>query len=49
MFIGDEKVFSGYLNPDNDPNGIWCSGDPSAKSGGASTYFPIINPINGLS
>lgn len=47
MFIGSEKAFDGYSNPDNDPNGIWCSGDPSAKSGGASTYFPIVNPING--
>lgn len=47
VFIGDAKAFDGYSNPDADPNGIWCSGDPSAKSGGASTYFPIVNPING--
>ena len=42
--VGDQKDFSNYKNPDNDPNGDWCSGDPSAKSGGESTYFPITNP-----
>lgn len=46
-FIGEQKSFDGYSNPDNDPNGIWCAGDPSAKSGGPSTYFPIENPITG--
>jgi adenine-specific DNA-methyltransferase len=44
---GDEKTFDGYANPDNDTNGDWISGDPSAKSGGASTYFPIKNPFTG--
>lgn len=42
---GNEKNFDNYKNPDNDPNGDWCSGDPSAKSGGDSTYFPIENPF----
>ena len=41
---GDMKEFKNYKNPDNDPNGKWCSGDPSAKSGSDSTYFPIENP-----
>lgn len=41
---GEEKSFSNYSNPDNDPNGEWCSGDPSAKSGGNTTYFGIENP-----
>ncbi|NLC67342.1 MAG: site-specific DNA-methyltransferase, partial [Clostridiaceae bacterium] len=41
---GDEKDFRNYANPDNDPNGDWTSGDPSAKSGGESTYFEIVNP-----
>ena len=41
---GEEKSFSNYSNPDNDPNGDWCSGDPSAKSGGDTTYFGIENP-----
>ena len=41
---GEEKSYNNYANPDNDPNGEWCAGDPSAKSGGASTYFEIKNP-----
>lgn len=41
---GKEKSFEGYTNKDNDPNGPWVPADPSAKSGGASTYFPIENP-----
>lgn len=44
---GEEKDFSNYHNPDNDPLGDWCSGDPSAKSGGEGTYFEIRNPITG--
>ena len=46
-FTGETKTFDNYSNPDNDPNGIWTSADPSAKSGGESTYFPIENPITG--
>ena len=46
-FKGNQKSFDNYSNPDNDPNGIWCSADPSAKSGGDSTYFPIKNPYTG--
>ena len=42
--VGEGKKLDTYKNPDNDPNGDWCSGDPSAKSGGVSTYFPIKNP-----
>lgn len=41
---GEPKSYSNYSNADNDPNGEWCSGDPSAKSGGPSTYFEIENP-----
>lgn len=41
---GAEKNYKAYKNPDNDPNGDWTSGDPSAKSGGRSSYFEIINP-----
>ncbi|WP_392436175.1 site-specific DNA-methyltransferase [Finegoldia magna] len=41
---GGEKTLKGYSNPDNDENGIWTSADPSAKSGGNGTYFPIKNP-----
>lgn len=42
--IGETKNLDTYQNPDNDPNGEWCSGDPSAKSGGDGTYFKIENP-----
>ena len=41
---GSEKDYKGYKNPDNDPNGDWTSGDPSARSGSDSTFFEIINP-----
>ena len=41
---GEEKEFSNYSNPDDDPNGDWCPADPSAKSGGATTGFGIENP-----
>lgn len=44
---GEEKTFKAYSNPDNDPNGPWCAGDPSARSGGTSTSFPIRNPYTG--
>ncbi|MCI9127575.1 MAG: site-specific DNA-methyltransferase [Eubacterium sp.] len=44
LLHGEEKKFSNYTNPDNDPNGEWCAGDPSAKSGGATTSFGIENP-----
>lgn len=44
FLIGEEKLFKGYCNIDNDPRGEWTSGDPSAKSGGNSTYFEIVNP-----
>ena len=47
--IGNEKKLEGYKNPDNDPNGEWCSGDPSAKSGGEGTYFEIKNLYTGKS
>ncbi|MGI6324942.1 MAG: site-specific DNA-methyltransferase [Bacilli bacterium] len=46
-FKGVYKDLNGYKNPDNDPNGPWKSSDPSAKSGGNSTYFEIKNPITG--
>lgn len=47
ILIGDEKILNEYKNPDNDPKGEWCSGDPSAKSGGKGTYFEIKNPYTG--
>lgn len=47
FMIGREKEFKNYSNPDNDPNGEWCVGDPSAKSGGKTTSFGIKNPYTG--
>ncbi|MDR0703907.1 MAG: site-specific DNA-methyltransferase, partial [Planctomycetaceae bacterium] len=47
FFKGETKEYDNYKNPDNDPRGDWTSGDPSAKSGGESTYFPIKNPVTG--
>lgn len=44
---GEDKDYSDYCNPDNDPNGEWCSADPSAKSGGKTLYYPIKNPYTG--
>lgn len=44
MLKGEEKAYDNYSNPDKDPKGDWCAGDPSAKSGGPSTYFEIENP-----
>lgn len=45
--VGSEKILNEYKNSDNDPKGEWCSGDPSAKSGGQGTYFEIKNPYTG--
>lgn len=43
--LGGQKDLSKYKNPDNDPNGAWVSGDPSAKSGKMETgYFAVKNP-----
>ncbi|MCJ0538450.1 site-specific DNA-methyltransferase [Enterococcus cecorum] len=44
---GEKKDNSNYKNPDNDINGPWIVDNPSAKSGGESTYFEIINPYTG--
>lgn len=43
--LGGEKNLENYKNPDNDPNGAWINGDPSAKSGNVKTgYFAVTNP-----
>jgi len=49
FLYGEEKQFKNYSNPDNDEKGEWTSADPSAKSGGESTYFKIENPYTGKS
>ncbi|WP_222986802.1 DNA methyltransferase [Psittacicella melopsittaci] len=46
--LGGSKDLSRYKNPDNDPNGPWTSGDPSAKSGSEElNNYPIVNPYTG--
>ncbi|WP_187906265.1 site-specific DNA-methyltransferase [Helicobacter pylori] len=43
--LGGEKNLENYKNPDNDPNGAWINGDPSAKSGNIRTgWFAVKNP-----
>lgn len=48
IFRGDEKTLDNYNNPDDDPNGIWKTTDPSARSGSDSTYFEVKNPYTGV-
>ncbi|WQU69382.1 site-specific DNA-methyltransferase [Helicobacter pylori] len=46
--LGGEKNLENYKNPDNDPNGVWVSSDPTAKSGDIKTgYFAVKNPYTG--
>ncbi|WP_425452133.1 site-specific DNA-methyltransferase [Suttonella indologenes] len=42
---GEEKDFSNYQNPDNDPNGEWISDNPTAPRDG--DRYPIVNPFTG--
>lgn len=44
---GENKDFSNYKNSDNDPAGAWVSDNPSARSGGPNSSFPITNPYTG--
>lgn len=39
-----EEANARYSNPDNDPRGVWASGDISVKTYNAATDFPIITP-----
>lgn len=45
--LGGEKNLTDYANPDNDPNGPWISGNPTAKSGSDLNYFEMKNPYTG--
>ncbi len=46
--LGRQKDSTNYKNPDNDPNGVWISDNPSAKSGTMENgYFAITNPYTG--
>ena len=39
-----EEMNSRYKNPDNDPRGVWTSGDCSVKTYSASMDYPITTP-----
>lgn len=39
-----EEMNDRYKNPDNDPRGLWTSGDLSVKTYSASTDYPITTP-----
>ena len=39
-----EEMNSRYKNPDNDPRGVWTSGDCSVKTYSASSDYPITTP-----
>lgn len=46
-FIGAEKTFDMYSNPDNDPRGEWRTSDltgPASSLERPNTYYPIYNP-----
>lgn len=39
-----DEMNSRYKNPDNDPRGVWTSGDLSVKTYSEKTDYPIITP-----
>lgn len=45
LLKGENKDFSNYTNPDNDPRGPWVSGDPTAPRN--NDRYEIKNPITG--
>ncbi|MCM1567070.1 MAG: site-specific DNA-methyltransferase [Dehalobacter sp.] len=47
---GTEKDYAGYSNPDNDPRGIWTTGDLTVGMNGdmrPNQYYDLINPATG--
>ncbi|HDH13478.1 MAG TPA: site-specific DNA-methyltransferase [Nitrospirae bacterium] len=49
-FIGKEKDYSGYKNPDNDPRGLWTLGDLTVgmtKDLRPNQYYDLVNPRTG--
>jgi adenine-specific DNA-methyltransferase len=40
----DEQQNSSYKNPDNDPRGVWTSGDLSARNSYSAGIYPITSP-----
>lgn len=49
FLLGEEKDFSNYKNPDNDPNGDWTTSDPTATDDGRKikNVMEIKNPYTG--
>lgn len=44
LICGGSKNLSNYQNPDNDPNGVWVSADPTKAGYAQIQNFPILNP-----
>ena len=42
-----DKMNSIYKNPDNDPEGLWTSGDPTARTKTEKDRYAIQSPFNG--
>jgi len=48
-FSGQDKDFSSYCNPDNDPRGDWDSGDLNSNKDyrqRPETFYPLHNPVS---
>jgi len=49
-FKGTEKDYAGYSNPDNDPRGIWTTGDLTIGMNGdmrPNQYYDLVDPKTG--
>ena len=49
--IGQQKSFSNYTNPDNDPRGKWTSGDLTCNKTSIerpNLFYPITDPKTGI-
>jgi adenine-specific DNA-methyltransferase len=44
LLVRDQKYNSSYKNPDDDPRGIWTSGDMSARNSYSAGIYPITTP-----
>ncbi|MDR2865116.1 MAG: site-specific DNA-methyltransferase [Spirochaetaceae bacterium] len=42
-----DEMNSSYKNPDNDPEGLWTSGDPCARTPAERDRYAIQSPFNG--
>lgn len=50
-FVGDPKDYSGYSNPDNDPEGDWTLGDLTigmTKEQRPNQYYDLVDPKTGI-